>query len=63
MHHPVQYETMAKIKQAELLREAAERRAARDARANTSRPTARWLVIALAIGALAIGLVLLTGMI
>jgi len=59
MHHPIQHETMAKIRQAELLREAVEHRAARDARANTPRPAAHWLVIALALGALAIGLVLL----
>ncbi len=63
MHHPVQFQTMARIKQAEMLREAAERRAARDARANTPRPATRWLVIALSLGGLAIGLALLIGMI
>jgi len=63
MHHPIQYETMAKIQQAELLREAADRRAACDVRANTPRPVTRWLVITLSLGVLAIGLALLTGMI
>ena len=57
--HNHQYQTMAKIKQVEMLREAAEQRVAQSAQADTPRPATRWLVIGLCLGALAIGLVLL----
>ncbi len=63
MHHPIQYQTIARIKQAEMLRDAAERRVVRDAQANAPRPAARWLAIALSLGVLVIGLALLAGMI
>ncbi len=63
MHHPIQYQTIAGIKQAEMLREAAERRVVRDAQGNAPRPAARWLALALSLGVLVIGLALLAGMI
>ena len=58
MHHPVQYETMAKMRQAEYQREAGQHRLAQEAQANASRPGARRLVFDLALSALAIGLLL-----
>jgi hypothetical protein len=62
MHHPVQFETMAKIKQMEFLKEAANQRAIQSAQVDDPRVPRRWLALALAFVILVVGLVLLTGM-
>jgi hypothetical protein len=59
MHHPVRYETIAKIMQAEMRMEAAAHRSARAARADSPQRGRRWWVSALWLGTLAISLGLL----
>ena len=61
--HPITMQQMVKIHQAELLQEAAEQRAARSAQADNPRGSRRRLAVALALGALAIGLAFLFGVI
>jgi len=56
MNHPITLQTLAHIHQAELLEEAANRRAAKSAQADRPGLSRRWLPVALAISALAVGL-------
>jgi hypothetical protein len=56
MNHPITLEIVARIRQAELLEEAANRRAIKSAQVNRPGLSRRWLPVALAISALAVGL-------
>jgi hypothetical protein len=62
MFNPFGYEMYAKSHHAELLKEAAQSRAARMARGDTPQSGAGWRMIALSLTVLAVGLVLLTGL-
>ncbi len=62
MHHPSQFEAMTHIRQSEFHTEAALSRATHETRANAGQRSARWLVIALSLAALALGLALLPGL-
>jgi hypothetical protein len=61
MFSPFGYEMYVKSHQAELLKEAAQHRAARMAQGDAHRPAAGWRMIALSLVVLAVGLVLLAG--
>lgn len=62
MHHPIEFQIIARIKQEELLRYAADRRAAQDAPVNAAWLINHWFVVALSLAALGISLALLVGM-
>lgn len=63
MNYPITMSQMVKLRQAEFLKEAADQRAIQSAQADDPRVPRRWLALALAFVILAVGLVLLTGMI
>jgi len=56
MNHPITLQMLARSHQAELLEEAANRRAVKSAQVNRPGLSRRWLPVALAISALAVGL-------
>ena len=62
MNNPIEYEMLARIQQTELLKAAAERRAARIAQGDARPLVARGWAIALSAAVLAMSLVLLTGL-
>lgn len=62
MHHPTQFEAMTNIRQAEFRREAMASRAAYEGRADTRGRSARWLAVALALAAVALGLAWMAGL-
>ncbi len=61
MLNPIEYEMLAKIQHAALLKEAAQARTARLARSDAPRPATRGWSIILSLAVLAVGLVLFTG--
>ena len=62
MYHPIQFEMEAKLHHAELLKVAAQARAARIAQGDTHpRTAAPWWALALSLGVLAASLVMLAG--
>ncbi len=62
MHHPIEFQMIARIRQEELLRQVAGRHTAQGEQANTTWFSTHWFVIALSLAALGISLALLVGM-
>ena len=62
MHHPIEFEMLAKLHHAELLKEAAQARAARLARGDTRQPAVRAWTIALSLAVVVVGVVLFAGL-
>ncbi len=58
MYHPIEYEMEAKLHHAELLKEAARARLARQARGDTRSSAPGWRKIALSLAVVAVGLIL-----